>query len=217
MTVLDIYRRYDIPGNLEKHMLRVAAVSRILTDHWHHSDMDQDAVVTACLLHDMANIIKFRFDRPPLFREEASEQDYWRQVRERMVRLYGDNVHHATLTICREIGIGSEPYRIISEMDWRNVPAILAHRDYPSAIAVYSDMRVGPHGVMSLSDRIGNLQSRNPDHDLSDIPSSAVQLETTLRSFIAIDPSHIDDTKIAPYVDSLSLREFPSSSASTTG
>jgi len=41
MTVKQIYNQYLIPPNLQKHMLRVAALSLVLTENWKEDGLDK--------------------------------------------------------------------------------------------------------------------------------------------------------------------------------
>ena len=66
MTILEIYEKYKIMPQLRTHMLRVAAVGKIVCDAVNEKVkqnrgefVNTKNVVTACLLHDMGNIIKF--------------------------------------------------------------------------------------------------------------------------------------------------------------
>jgi len=60
-TITEIYEHYNIPPWLQEHMLRVSAVSSIICDQL-GDKVRKHEVVSACLLHDMGNIIKFDFD-----------------------------------------------------------------------------------------------------------------------------------------------------------
>ena len=77
MKVSQIYKDYKIPGNLQRHMLRVAAFSEILTENWIGEKIDKKAIVLCCLFHDAAKLMKFDLTRPELFEEEAENIDYW--------------------------------------------------------------------------------------------------------------------------------------------
>ena len=196
MNVNKIYQKYNIPPNLQKHMLRVAALSRILIDNWNGNEIDKKSVVLACLFHDMANIIKFKFDKPLLFDEEQNNIDFWNNIRKQYVSKYGENVHKATLTICQEIGLNKKVLDLINNLDWDNTIKVLENKDNGSAVCIYCDMRIGPHGILSLKDRIDNLQTRNKNHDMTFIRYAAVLLEKTLQKYLLTDIESITDLQL---------------------
>ena len=55
-----IYEKYKIIPFLVMHQLRVAAVAEMICDSLSMS-IDKDNIVRACTLHDMFNIVKFKF------------------------------------------------------------------------------------------------------------------------------------------------------------
>ncbi len=62
MNILAIYNKYHLPENLQMHMLRVAACSNLIIDNWTGIDIDKDAIIRVCLLHDMGNMVKIPED-----------------------------------------------------------------------------------------------------------------------------------------------------------
>ncbi len=64
MTIQQLYEKYEIMPNLQLHMYRVAAVAKMICDHFQKPINKQEVIIT-CLLHDIGNIIKFDlFDFP---------------------------------------------------------------------------------------------------------------------------------------------------------
>lgn len=60
MKIQEIYRRYSIPPNLERHMLQVAAVGEYICTHWSGPELNSQLILQALLLHDLGNIVKFK-------------------------------------------------------------------------------------------------------------------------------------------------------------
>src|SRR6266542_93670 len=104
MNVKEAYEKYTIPHNLQKHMLRVAALSQVITENWTGPAIDKTTILFTCLFHDMANIMKFDFSKPSLFEEEEPKVEYWKHVKEMFIEKYGSDLHKATQDIGREIG-----------------------------------------------------------------------------------------------------------------
>ena len=62
VKVLQIYEKYYLPENLQMHMLRVAACSWLIIDHWNGPQIDKNAIIRVLLLHDMGNMLKIPED-----------------------------------------------------------------------------------------------------------------------------------------------------------
>lgn len=196
MTVKQLYNQYLIPPNLQKHMLRVAALSQILTENWHRKNLDKDSITLACVFHDMANIIKFKLDQPQLFKEEGSQIDYWKKIQRQTIEKYGTDIHAATFKICQEIGLSEKILFLIKNMNWNNTLEVLEKNDFASAILIYCDMRIGPYGIMLLKDRIENLSTRNNNFDFNILQKNAKILEEILQKNISVDLNDINDTQL---------------------
>jgi len=56
--------------SLQLHMFRVAGVASVICENFKQPELiNQDDIVSACLLHDMGNIIKFNLSLFPQFLE----------------------------------------------------------------------------------------------------------------------------------------------------
>jgi len=196
MDVKQIYNAYKIPPNLQKHMLRVAALSHIIIKNWRANKLDKESIILTCLFHDMANIIKFDFKKPSLFKEEENQLDYWKKVRDDFLQKYGTDIHKATLNICQEIGLTKQTLQLIEELEWNNSLNKIQQNDFESMICIYSDMRIGPHGILPLQERLINLQTRNSSFDFEFIEKSAVALEKEVQKHISISVNSINDTEL---------------------
>lgn len=196
MKVKQIYGKYKIPPNLQKHLLRVTALSQILVEKWKKGNLDRKSITLACLFHDMANIIKFDFTKPQLFKEEEKKAGDWKKVQASVIRKYGRNIHLATLKICKEIGLPDKALNIIEDLDWNDTLKILRENNFNSAIPIYCDMRIGPFGIMFLKDRLRDLEGRNKSYDMLFIAKAANFLEKTLQKEISIDVNSIDDYQL---------------------
>lgn len=196
MTVKEVYEKYWIPPNLQKHMLRVAAVAHILAENWKEKNLDKKSITYACLFHDMANIIKFDFTKPSIFKEEEGQKDHWKKIQSEVMEKYGPNIHEATLTIAKEVGCPSQVLDLIAKLEWDNTIQVIERRDFESAITIYSDMRIGPFGILPLQDRLSNLKTRNSTYDFDKLQSATNLLENTLQQHIMIQLNSITDTQI---------------------
>ncbi len=196
MDLQKIYNQYNIPLNLQRHMLRVASLAQIITEDWQGAKIDQQAIIQACLFHDMANIIKFNFDRPALFEEEQNKTAYWKSIQKKVIKKYGNNLHLATLQICQEISLSPKVLTLINNLEWENIPQILRQNDFECALSIYCDMRIGPFGILSLQERLTNLQSRSSIFDFVQLKNNSLLLENSLIEKISIDVNQITDKQI---------------------
>lgn len=211
MTISEIYAQYPVPPNLARHMLRVAGISQLITDHWTAPGLDTGRLVRAALLHDMGNIIKFDLDnRPELLMEEEPHVKQWKERQQAARQRYGMDEHAMTLAIATEVGADPEVLQLLSGMGFGRNVEVAACDDPHRKILNYADQRVGPFGVLSLHERLeeGNARyrQRRSDADTSrflHLRDAALDIEHQIMAHCAITPEAITDDSIAPYVSSL--------------
>ncbi len=155
--ISDWYEHYQIMPSLQSHMYRVASVASLICDHL--PEVNKRRVVSACLLHDMANIIKFRLDQFPEFFEPLGVA-HWKKVQDSFVEKYGEE-HKGTYMIAQEIGVSEGTLALIDAVGFRKACENADGVDFEKKICAYSDMRVNPRGVLSLRGRITDLLGRS--------------------------------------------------------
>jgi hypothetical protein len=198
MTVNEAYEKLRLPKNLQEHHLRVAALIQIMVENWQGEAIDKQDVVIAGLFHDAANILKFKFDNPAMMGEdEAGRIDYWRQVQQEVREQYGDNIHEATIKMCQEIGLSEAVLHIIDGLEWDLANQALQDKNWPVALAIYADMRIGPFGIIPLIERLENLHSRIPIKNYTQVLASAQTLESTLQSHITVNLQQINNQPLS--------------------
>lgn len=206
MSIQQIYSQYKIMPILAMHQLRVAAVASLLLDHLSEAP-DKELIITACLLHDMGNILKFDLNRFPEFNQPEGI-DYWQQVKEEVAKRYGTTDEHlATLKIVGELGVSSDVSRIIDHIGFKEAINNLS-QPLDVQIASYADMRVGPMGVVSLHGRLEDGRRRYAGHinELSndqELYAALDKLEDRLFKNLDIKPEEITDAAIAAKVEEL--------------
>lgn len=203
MLVQQLYEQLQIPPNLQEHQLRVGALLKILCQNWQGEPLDSQSITLAGLFHDAANILKFDFSKPALLGSEVKNLNHWRQVQTTIRQQYGDNIHLATLAMCREIYLSAEALRIIKDLEWDRTESVLKIHDWPVALAIYADMRVGPFGILSYQDRIFDLHTRKPLSNYQELLDLALQLETQLQTKISITITTVTDLDLEKHFSSL--------------
>lgn len=81
MNIIEIYNKYHLPDNLQMHMLRVAASSNLIIDNWNGPEIDKEAIIRVCLLHDMGNMVKIP--------EDFSDDEKFVKIRRKYFERYG--------------------------------------------------------------------------------------------------------------------------------
>lgn len=202
-NILDIYKEYNLPENLKLHQLRVASVAKLLVESYKKEPLPVDTIVKACLLHDMANIVKFDLEYFPEFIKK-DEIEFYKKVKSDFIEKYGSNENIATLKIVEELGLLSPLVKnIIEHIDFTDTQV---ENDISVAISHYADMRVGPHGVLSLKDRLLNdWAKRTPNkNQIAEILYKRFSVfEEGFFNDLSIKPEDITDEVIAPIIEEL--------------
>ena len=209
MTIQKIYEHYKIPPNLQLHQLRVAQVAKLICDNF-EEQVDTQSIVAACLLHDMGNILKFNFDVFPEFTQPEGK-DYWETVKQEFKEKYGNDEHHATLEIAKDLHIEDHILELIDAIGFPNADKNVAQDNFGKKICGYSDMRVAPKGINSLLDRLSDARKRYVD-----IPNAKWTIESFLyhqnhwqeieKQIFAkcrITPSYISEETVNPQIKDL--------------
>lgn len=158
MIISDIYAQYDIMPTLALHQLRVAAVAHIICER-SRVPLPRTHIISACLLHDMGNIIKFDLDHIPQGLA-IGDVGHWKEVQRRYKETYGEDEHVATLAIARCCGVSQETLRILEGIGTSYAQHAYEGHDTAVLVATYSDFRVTPTAVVSLEERITDLLAR---------------------------------------------------------
>lgn len=164
MKISEIYSQYSIPLNLQSHMLKVAALGSLICDRFEDHVIDKDLVVKTLLLHDMGNILKFNFERLDLF-EEADKKNVekYKHAQKEYREKYGSDPDVATLQIIKEITSDKEVATLCEEAHWLNLANFINSDRWDVMVCTYSDMRTGPFGLLTITERVNDLKKRRPE------------------------------------------------------
>lgn len=158
MQIKQVYDKYQIMPQLATHMLRVASVGKFVLSGW-KEEIDTDLVTRTLLLHDMGNILKFDLENPLVPIENI---EYWRNIQNQWIDKYGSNVHNTTISILKELNqdkaaeVLEEEHSVYSTDDKMGI----LNNSWPAKILAYCDVRVTPYGVVTMKERIDDLQKR---------------------------------------------------------
>jgi hypothetical protein len=183
MKISTIYDKYFIPINLQKHMLMVAALGSLICEHFANKDLDKDLIVKTLLLHDMGNILKFDFERLDLF-EEADKKNIkvYKKAQCDYREKYGLDADVATLKIIKEVTTDQRIAKLCEEAHWTNLKKFINTHSWDIKICIYCDMRIGPFGLLTLTERIKDLKKRRTEEgeDLDDLQKLGILVEKQL-------------------------------------
>ncbi len=194
--------------NLRLHQLRVAAVAEVILDSL-TIPINKKDVLTACLLHDMGNIIKFHLNYFPEFNQPEG-LNYWQTVQSEYLNKYGPDEHLATVLIARELPVCANIVELIDSVEPSLIEQNRLTEDFRKKICIYADNRVSPYKIVSILERNKEALERYKDHPHSFNKESGIcfnqHLEEIERQIFAIStlrPEQITDEMIMPRIEAL--------------
>lgn len=209
MKIQEIYEKYKIPSFLQEHQLRVAAVASLLCKSIKNEEVDTDNIIKVCLLHDMGNIIKFDLDQN-IFDHNEEELNYLKEVKKEMISKYGPEEHIATKKIISELGLDKKIETGVDLIGFSKLQNTVEKGSIENKICSYSDMRVGPSGVISIDERMKDGENRYPEKSKKEYfkigKESLYKIEKQIFSYMKILPQDISDASI--FEELIALREY---------
>lgn len=211
MQIEEIYKKYRINKGLREHMVRVAAVAELVCEHSLLS-IDRTVAVSACLLHDMGNLIKVKFEAAPeLFEPEGV--GYWQEVQAEMIELYGD-VGSATRAIVSDIAPLDTIEETIEHASLNKMMDIAQSGTLEARLLEYADMRVALRGIVSMHERFNDIRARYvPAHHtgeyIDELEAAAASIEAELFAGASITPAGITEESTASIQEKLLDFDIP--------
>lgn len=199
--IIDIYEQYKIMPNLQLHQLRVAAVAKQICESF-NIEINHVEVITSCLLHDMGNIIKAKLDND-LFPMTEAEKEYWIEEKTIFMEKYGNDESSATAKVVKEIGVSEAIQHLIEHNDFKYICDISESDSLQKKVIKYSDLRVGPHGIVSLDGRFEDIIKRYSKLLNGDRRDCAEDLEKQIFSHSSIKPEDINDESVKNIIEDL--------------
>ena len=204
MNIIEIYKKYHLPENLQMHMLRVAACSNLIIDNWNGVEIDNKVIIRVCLLHDMGNIIKIP--------EDFSKDQEFLKIRKKYFNKYGTNDHEINLEIGKQEGLTGQELIILDGKRSRKNEETLKSNSYERKICAYCDQRVAPDGVVSIKERLEDAKVRYKNKPLSvwsneekanHLIECSLGIEKQIMQYCKLKPEDINDFSIKEYIEKL--------------
>jgi hypothetical protein len=208
--ILEIYKRYSVPRNLQLHMLRVTGVALVIAENWMGSTLDTRLLCRVLLLHDIGNIVKIDVEKLP---HETWEENFTsiQETQAKMRHRFGSNDHLASAEIACEVGLTASEIDFLNAKIFIKNDLTLASHDYNLKIAAYADQRVAPTGVVGLLERLNEAKTRyrnkpgssmnNPRTD--HLIQCAIQIEKQIMQYCSLQPDEITDARTMSFTKKL--------------
>lgn len=209
MNIIEIYKKYHLPENLQMHMLRVAACSNLILDNWNGTMINKEAIIRASLLHDMGNMAKIS--------DDEVEGEEFRKIRKEYIDKYDRNPHKINLIIAKEEGLNDYEIEIIDKKSSKRGEETLNSERYDVKILLYSDQRVAPYGVTSLKERLEEVKRRYKNISLSvwsneekanHLIECFLGIEKQIMKYCKLKPEDINDDSVKNYIERLRKYEI---------
>ncbi|MEM3458979.1 MAG: hypothetical protein QXN36_00100 [Candidatus Bathyarchaeia archaeon] len=205
IAILEIYKKYNIPSNLQNHMLTATAMAKILCENWIGPSVNMDDIITTMLIHDIGNIAKMDFSAQNTLPEENKNINFWQNVQQEFIRKYGADDHIATFNVASELGLKPRILWLVINKIFVHNELIAASSDYELKICAYSDQRTGPQGIVPLRDRFKELKIRYRNRPNASINhprikyliESAYKIEKQVLKFTSLRSSSITKNMVA--------------------
>jgi len=207
--ITEIYTEYKIPPNLQRHMLWVAAIATIICDNF-EEPLPKEDIVTACLLHDMGNIVKYELGYFPEFMEPQGLA-YWQNVQNEFREKYSADEHKITFLIAKELGLSDRIVELASGNGFQLLCMCRDSEDIPMKMMHYCDNRVGPYGILSYDERMEEAKNRyknRKDNNLTEeerqkFVACGRDIEKQIFAKCKIKPEDINDETVKPIIEKL--------------
>ena len=161
MNLEEVYNYLGTPSGLREHMLTVAGLALLIKECWNGEVIDWTAVITAALIHDVGNVIKFDLvNCPELLGSELPRLEYWRIEQKRLIEKYGSDDHDATDKMLQELNVSESVRAMIRAKSFGNAKETASSGDWLVKILLYCDLRVLPGGVGTLDERVDEIKGR---------------------------------------------------------
>jgi hypothetical protein len=192
MNVRQAYEKYMTPKNLQEHMLRVTALSKIIIDNWTGQTIDKFAIIKICALHDITKPVTFDTSKAVQAKYGMSQEDISNlgKLKKFIKENLGTDEHKAAVEMCRDMNLGEKVVKMMEDMEWKYAQRLLDENNLESLIPIYCDMRIGPKGMMDLLQRVSNLKGRVGDrkeYDYEEFERSGKILEQKIQENVGID------------------------------
>ena len=209
-SIDEIYKKYRIPPWLQSHMKRSGASVAMICDNWKGPVINKEDIIARNLIHDLGNIIKMDLDSD--FSDKLAKISgdkkgigYWKKVQAEMIKKYGNDELNATENMSEEFANRRIRFLIKNSIFMKNDKTFLS-RDWNRKICAYSDQRIGPFGIMALSERYEEHRKRNSgkkDYESKQREicfAAGLKIEKQILKYLKISPEEMTEEAIKKFM-----------------
>lgn len=211
MKLLEVYKKFGSPPNLQEHMLRVNGIVSFLEKHWTGEPLDWRIAKKAAMLHDLGNIVKLDFVKYAHFLgDEIVNLEQWKNIQTKMIEAYGTDDHEATIKMLNEIRAEREIVEIISNKSFARSVDTKNSNNWSLKILYYADLRTLPSGIGTTQERLDDVKKRLTKYtnrpDFEDLVNACSEIEKQIQENLNVPVSEINDQNVI--VDKSLLTNF---------
>ena len=126
------------------------------------------------------------------------------------IQKYGTDEHFATREIASELGSDDITLHLLDSIGFSKIPSVRKKGSMDDKVVLYSDMRVGPFGIISIDERIdegvrrrGQANNKTYDFDVKEWRIFLHEVEADIFSTTDITPGYITDERVFPIIEEL--------------
>lgn len=221
VPISQLFSRYQIPVNLEQHLIQVAALGQLICQNWAGSPLNHDQIVSALLLHDIGNLVKFDLNqawtKAILAESSAQNPDLpqsfkaWQNLQTQFRRRYSYNADEANFAIVKELKIDPAIINILRDHTFEDLAVLLASKNWAKMILFYCDLRFSSTGLVAVTERLQDLRARYQIHDprytdpkiFARWLKNSLALENLLQQHTTLRLTQLTSSQLEPYFATL--------------
>lgn len=208
MVITEIYDKYNLPPNLKDHHFRVAAVSLTVVNNWAGPKINCELIKRVCLIHDLGNLIKYDLNGDL---NKDMDKEFWSKIQGGLIDKYGLNEQEATVLMAKEFVADSNVLDTLYLLTSNMADEIAASGNWELKICLYGDVRVGPFGVVSLTERMAEWKERYKNRvgwekekkRYNEISQACVNIEDQISQKMKMSINQISNHSISKYLADL--------------
>lgn len=207
MKITEIYEKYKIMPQLQMHMLRSAAVAKLICNHYTER-VDSNLIISAMIIHDLGNMSMINLERfPDLIPAEGKE--YWEKILSDFKQKYGDDDYQSTYKILKELKIPNNLQRVIRSNEYIKFNETAKSDNLTQKICLYSDARSMPRRVGTIDERFKDTKERFikrrgcTEEFYQELWESARKVEKQIFSKCNIKSEDISEESVKPIIEEL--------------
>lgn len=161
MIIQDVYNSFDILPSLQLHMLRVAAVTQEVCKQIDKKlSTETTLLITASLLHDLGNLVKFDMTLfPGLFEPEWVK--YRKHQQQKTKEQYGFPAEPATIQMCKELPLSSSTQILLESVLTSDFKQAIENKLSLKVLLIhFADMNIWIDWYLPRQERIQKLRNR---------------------------------------------------------